>query len=278
MIAAGRLAPYRALLGARFRMLLQYRAAAIGGLFTQIVFGLLLVMIYEAFYRSSVADVQPMPFAQIATYVWLGQALLMMLPWNVDVEMRAMMRTGGVVYELSRPVDLYAWWYARALAQRTAPVMLRALPMVVFAGIGLPLLGLDEWRLGPPASLAAGAGFALALACGLAVACAISVLLYIAWLWMAIAEGVVTMVSTVVALLSGLLIPLPLFPDWAQTALRWLPFAGLLDQPARAYTGDIAGGALAAVLARQAGWVIALVALGRWLLGRGLRRVVVQGG
>jgi ABC-2 type transport system permease protein len=276
--AAGRLAPYRALVGARFRMLLQYRAAAIGGLFTQVMFGLLLIMVYEAFYRSSDAGVQPMAFARIASYVWLGQALLMMLPWNVDTEMRAMMRSGAVVYELSRPVDLYTWWYARALAQRTAPVVLRATPMVVFTAIVLPLIGLDGWRLAPPPSLAAAIGFALALACGLAVACALSVLLYIAWLWTATAEGVVTMVSTVVSMFSGLLIPLPLFPDWSRPVLRWLPFAGILDQPARVYSGDIAGGELAAVLARQIGWVVVLVALGRWLLGRGLRRMVVHGG
>ena len=242
------------------------------------MFGLLLIMIYEAFYRSSGTAVQPMAFARVATYVWLGQALLMMLPWSIDVEMRAMMRTGGVVYELGRPVDLYAWWYARALAQRTAPVVLRAVPMAVFAALALPALGLDEWRLGPPASLAAAAGFALALACGLAVACAISVLLYIAWLWTATAEGVVTMVSTAVSMFSGLLIPLPLFPDWAQTALGWLPFAGVVDLPFRIYIGHIATSDVPLALARQLGWTLVLVVFGRWLLARGLRRIVVQGG
>ncbi|HEX8108293.1 MAG TPA: ABC-2 family transporter protein [Kofleriaceae bacterium] len=276
--AVSPLAPYRALFGARFRMLLQYRAAALGGLVTQIAFGLILIMIYEAFYRSSTAAAQPMAFGQIASYVWLGQALLMMLPWNVDNEMRAMMRTGGVAYELGRPVDLYTWWFARALAQRTAPVMLRAAPMVVFAMLGLPLLGLGEWRLGPPASLSAGLGFAAALAGALAVACAISVLLYIAWIWTIVAEGIVMVVSTAVSMFSGLLIPLPLFPDWARGPLRWLPFAGVIDQPARIYAGHLASGELASVLVRQLGWAVVLIALGRRLLARGLRRVVVQGG
>jgi ABC-2 type transport system permease protein len=274
----GRFAPYGALFGARFRMLLQYRAAALGGLFTQIVFGLILIMIYDAFYRSSVAAVQPMAFGQVASYVWLGQALLMMLPWSVDHELRAMMRSGGVAYELSRPVDLYTWWYARAAAQRTAPVMLRAVPMVVFAMLGLPLLGLGEWRLGPPASLSAGIGFAAAMVGALALACAMSVLLYIAWIWTVAADGIVMFVSTAVSMFSGLLIPLPLFPDWARTALRWLPFAGILDQPARIYAGHIATAELAIVLVRQLGWTVVLVALGRRLLARGLRRVVVQGG
>ena len=37
------LRPYRAIVSARFRMLLQYRAAALGGLWTQIFFGLVLL-------------------------------------------------------------------------------------------------------------------------------------------------------------------------------------------------------------------------------------------
>ena len=38
--------PYLAIVSARFRMLLQYRAAAIAGLWTQVFFGLVLIMIY----------------------------------------------------------------------------------------------------------------------------------------------------------------------------------------------------------------------------------------
>src|SRR5439155_13676617 len=98
------LRPYAAVVGARFRMLLQYRAAAIAGLWTQIIFGLVLIMIYEGFYGSSAADARPMAFAQLVSYVWLGQALLAMLPWNVDAEIQAMVRGGAVAYELCRPI------------------------------------------------------------------------------------------------------------------------------------------------------------------------------
>jgi ABC-2 type transport system permease protein len=276
--ALAALRPYTAIVSVRFRMLLQYRAAAIGGLFTQVVFGLVLIMIYEAFYRSAPAAARPMVFAQVASYVWLGQALLAMLPWNADAELRAMVRSGAVAYELCRPIDLYGMWYARAVAQRTAPTILRAAPIAVFATVGLPLLGLGEWQLAPPASLAAGAGFAAALVCALALGCAMSTLINIALLWTVAADGVVMVSTTAVQLLSGMLIPLPLFPEWAQGALRWLPFAGLVDLPFRIYTGHLAVGELALVLARQLGWTIALVMLGRRLLARGLGRVVVQGG
>jgi ABC-2 type transport system permease protein len=269
--------PYVAILSARFRMLLQYRAAAIAGLWTQIFFGLVLIMIYEAFYLSSTADVQPLTMPQVATYVWLGQALFAMQPWSGDPEIRAMVRSGAVAYELCRPIDLYALWFARSFAWRTAPTMLRAGPMVVFAIAVLPAIGLPEWQLVPPAPASALA-FAATLLGALALSCAFTTLLHIFLMWTISGEGAVMMMSALVALCSGMLVPLPLFPDWARAVLVQLPFAALADLPYRVFTGAIPATDVATVLARQLGWTIALIAFGRWLLSRGVRRLVVQGG
>jgi viologen exporter family transport system permease protein len=285
--------PYIAILSARFRTMLQYRAAAIAGLWTQFFFGLVFIMIYEAFYASTDRP-QPLTFAQVVSYVWLGQALLALLPWNVDTEVRAMVRSGAVAYELVRPVDLYNLWFVRALAWRTAPTVLRSVPMVVVTMLVLPLIGLEEWRLAPPGlgngsdlapaiaalppSLAVGAAFALAMTCTLLLSSALSTLVNITMLWTISADGAWMILTVLVTLLSGMLIPLPLFPDWAQPVLMALPFAGLVDLPYRIYVGDIDLGGVPGVLARQIFWTIALVLLGRWLLAQGLRRVVVQGG
>lgn len=272
-----RIRPYLAILSARFRMMLQYRAAAVAGLWTQFFFGITLIMIYEAFYRSS-SVTQPITLAQVVSYVWLGQALLAMLPWNADSEIRAMVRNGAVAYELCRPLDLYNLWYARALAWRTAPTILRAVPMTVVAALLLPLIGLEEWRLAPPPTLASAGAFSLTLACALFLGCALTTLMNISLIWTISGDGIVIMMTATVTFLSGMIIPLPLFPDWAQSALRWLPFAGLIDLPFRVYTGNIAPSDVVPVLFRQALWTAALVLLGRWLLARGMRAIVVQGG
>ena len=271
------LRPYRAILSARFRMLLQYRAAAIAGLWTQVFFGLVLLMIYEAFYRSTTAP-QPMSFPEVASYIWLGQALLAMLPWNADADIRAMVRNGAVAYELCRPIDVYSLWYARALAWRTAPTILRAAPMCVIAAVVLPLIGLGEWRLASPPSIEAALAFAAALACTLLLGCALTTLINISLLWTISGDGAVILLTSLVTFLSGMIIPLPLFPDWAQPIVQALPFAGLADLPFRLFTGHIPPAGALAVLAHQVAWTIALVLFGRWLLSKGMRRVVVQGG
>ncbi len=268
------LRPYRAMVDVRVRMLLQYRAAAIAGVWTQLFFGFVFIMVYEAFYRSSTAT-PPMTFPQLVSYVWMGQAMFAMLPWNADPEIRAMVRSGAVAYELCRPVDLYALWFARAVAQRTAPTVLRAIPMVIVVTIVLPLVGLEEWRLGAPV---APVSFVLVIIAGLALACAITTLINVSLLWTIAGEGVVMIAATTVAFCSGMIVPLPLLPDWVQEVLGWLPFAGVVDLPFRVYNGDVPASELATVLGKQVAWTAALVVFGRWLMARAMRRVVVQGG
>lgn len=261
--------PYAALLGARFRMLLQYRAAALAGLGTQLFWGLIRIMVFEAFYRSTVAA-QPMSLAETVTYVWLTQAMLHLVPFRLDAELAAMFRDGTVVYELARPLDLYWTWYARGVASRTAPTLLRAVPMIAIAA---PFLGM---RL-PPSWGSLGA-FALSLVGAVALTTAVTTLVNVTAMWTVEAQGASTMLFVLVMVLAGTYVPLPLFPDWAQGVLRALPFRGIVDVPFRLWMGNIAPREVFGLFLQQLAWTGAIVLLGRWLVTRGARRLVIQGG
>ena len=260
---------HRALLSARFRMLLQYRAAALAGMSTQLFWGLIRVMIFEAFYRSSVA-IHPMTYPEVVNYVWLGQAMFALLPWWMDAEIRNMVRSGTVVYELVRPVDLYNYWYTRSLASRAAPTLLRSVPLLTIA---LLCFGLQL----PPTLEAAGA-WALVTLGALLLGCAISNILHISMLWTITGDGLSNLVQISIFVFSGMIIPLPLFPDWAQPVLNFLPFRGLADVPFRLYIGHIPPAEVWGLFAHQIAWTIALIFFGRWLLSCGVRRMVAQGG
>jgi len=250
-------------------MLLQYRAAALAGIGTQIFWGLIRVMIFEAFYRSTTAP-QPMKLEDVITYVWLGQALLALLPWNSDQEIRGMIRSGTVAYELLRPVDLFNLWYSRSVATRTAPTLLRSIPIFVLAML--------YFGMRFPPSAASGGAWALATLGAIVLGCAISTLINISLMWTISGEGVSRLIPAMVMIFSGMLIPLPLFPNWAQSILAFLPFAGLVDTPFRLYMGEIPPSHVFMVLAHQLGWTLALIAIGRFVLSRGIRVLVVQGG
>ena len=132
--------PYLAAFRARFQLMLQYRAAALAGFATQCWWGAIRIMVFAAFYGVHAAAA-PISLADAVTYVWLGQALLALLPWVADPEIGQAVRTGGVGYDRLRPLDAYGYWYARTLGWMLARALPRAALMLLAAGIVLPLVG-----------------------------------------------------------------------------------------------------------------------------------------
>ena len=275
-MTASAIRPYHAVFRARFQLLLQYRAAALAGFGTQCWWGAIKVMIFAAFLAGPVAS--PMTLRQTIDYIWLGQAFLMMLPWSADPELARMVRTGDIAYERLRPVDGYAYWYARAVARRTATPLLRATPMVLLTGVVLPSLGLGRWGLGPPAGIAAVLLFIVSMAFVVALSSAFSTLLDVLVVMTLSEKGVNVLVAPLSIVFSGSLIPLPLLPEWLQPFMQYQPFAGLLDVPLRIYSGHLAGWPAVAALGRQAIWALVLIALGRAVMRHAMARLQTQGG
>lgn len=266
-----------AILVMRCKVLLQYRAAAVAGFVTQLFWGFIKVMVFVAFY-AAVTEPQPLDFSQVLVYIWLGQGLLALLPWNVDREIAAQIRTGNVAYELLRPLDLYAFWFLRTLAFRAVPTLLRVVPMLIFTAYALPLLGMGEWALPPPADWVSGVLFGMAVVGALALSTAITMVMHISLMWTISGEGINRMMPGIVPLLAGLVVPLPLFPDWLQPLLYWQPFRGVADVPFRIYSGHIGISDALPELAVQWLWFGLIVVFGFWLLDRASKRLVVQGG
>jgi len=261
--------PYTSLLSVRLRMLMQYRTAAFAGFCTQIFFGLVRVMVYDGFYQSTSA-VQPMSFEQVVTYVWLGQATLLLMMFNVDAEIQSMIRTGTVAFELGRPIDLYGFWYFRCLASRIAPLLLRGIPILIVAWL---FFGLQM-----PVSPTAGILWFVSTVAAVFLSAAVITFVSLSLFWTISGEGVSRIVPPLAYLCSGLIIPLPLFPEWLQPVLNALPFSGLGDVPYRIYTGNLSIEAGLIRIAFQIFWIVALITFGRWVLDRGLRKLIVQGG
>jgi ABC-2 type transport system permease protein len=271
------LAPYAAIFDSCAREELQYRAAALAGLFTQVVFGFLFLMVLLAFYDASDV-VSPLSTSETVAYVWLGQALFAMLPWTVDPRAREAIRTGDVVQELLRPVDTYSVWYARALAWRVIRTALRFVPMITIAMVGLPLLGLDRYAMPTPPSAPALGLAAVAITLGALLSTALTLLIQVIMLWTVSPDGVLRIVPALTAFFSGGLVPLPLLPEWMQAFLAVQPLRGVLDTPSRIYSGQLVGVQAWTALGWSALWIGVIVALGRVGIRRGMRRMAVAGG
>lgn len=252
---------------------LQYRVAALAGLVTQFVWGGLLILAYSAFYRSD-PEAFPMSFQATATYIWLQQAFLaLFLPWGFENDIFESVRTGGVAYELCRPVSVYNMWFARTVARRVAQAALRCFPVLIVAvllpapyGLMLPTDPVQLfWAL-------------LSTVLGTLVAAALCQLVYLTAFFTVAIEGVRAISATLSEFLCGQVIPLPFLPDGFRQVVELLPFASTMNAPLRIYAGDIAGATLYRTVGLQAFWLVTLVLLGKLLERAAMKRTVLLGG
>lgn len=253
---------------------LQYRTAAWAGLCTQFFWGLMEILIFQAFYASGTGS-YPMELSQVTDYLWLQQAFLtLFFVWSSGgSDLMELIRSGNIAYELVRPLDLYTLWSVRNLAERIAKAALRFWPVILVA-IWLP----EPFNLAPPAS-------PLALVCFL-VTTGMSCLLIVAYVLLVLIATIYTLNPTGVRLfatsmtefLTGALIPLPFLPDRLQRILELSPFGSMQNLPLRIYCGNITGAQMWQAMALQLFWTVVLILIGRAWMRRALRRVVAQGG
>ena len=103
----------------RFITNLQYRAAALAGISTQIFFGLIFIMVYLAFYESNNVGDLPMNWDELVTYIWLTQAFLsLVFPYDMDYELLEMIKNGNIAYELIRQQNFYTKFYIKMLEKK----------------------------------------------------------------------------------------------------------------------------------------------------------------
>ncbi len=261
--------PYFAILSANIRGKLQYRMAAMAGVATQVFWGVMQIMVFTAFYRSNSQD-QPMQLNEVITYIWLGQAMLGMQPWRVDPQSSHLINSGNIVFELLRPLDFYRHWLCRSFALRFAPTLLRALPVL--------LLAVAFWGLRMPPTFGSLVAWIVSLLAALFLASAIQTVMDMSLLWTISGKGLSGLMAAMVMMFSGMIIPLPLFPDWLQPLIEFLPFRGLHDLPSRLYMGHLSPNEGILFILHQLTWAVVLCFLGRALLMRGVRRMIVQGG
>ena len=79
-------------------------------------------------------------------------------------------------------------------------------------------------------------------------------------------------------LLSGLLVPMTMFPETAQKVVAYLPFQHIAYTPLRLYLGKLNGPEIYQALAVQYLWVVVLALFGAWFWSVMVRKVTIHGG
>ncbi|MFG3005709.1 ABC transporter permease [Streptomyces calvus] len=252
-----------------FRRYASYRAATAAGVFTNTVFGLILVYTYLALWEER-PGLGGYDQAQAVTYVWLGQCLYATLAiqgGGAEKDLMDRIRTGEIAVDLYRPADLQLWWLAGDVG--------RALFQMVGRGVVPFLVGWLFFPMALPGEAGLWAAFAVTLLLAAVVSFAIRYLAALSVFWLMDGMGVSQVLMILGVFCSGMVLPLNAFPGAFGDVVRWLPWAAQIQVPADVLMGEAAA---PGAFAFQAGWAVVLLGLGRLVQSAATRRVVVQGG
>jgi ABC-2 type transport system permease protein len=246
-----------------------YRVAAAAGVFTNTFFGFVRAYVLLEVHRHHPHAGGLTPRTAV-TFVFATQGLIAAVGAFGTYELAERVRSGMIAIDLYRPLDVQAYEAAADAGRAAYQLLARGTPLLL---VGTLAFGAT---FAPPRLLPA---LLASVALALAVAFALNFLLNLTAFWLLDYAGVAAVGVMVGMLLSGLAIPLGYVPHPWDAVIRALPWASTIQLPVEVLVGLHRGaGDVLRVLAVQAAWAVALVALGRVVLARATRKVLVQGG
>ncbi|HST67892.1 MAG TPA: ABC-2 family transporter protein [Mycobacteriales bacterium] len=257
-------------MAAGFRRYATYRGATLAGAFTNTVFGVIKVSILFAAADAAGGVVVGYDKAALSTYTWVSQGLIAVVwlfGWTTVSER---VRSGDVAIDLGRPVHPVLAWLAEDLGRAGQACLVRFVGPLVIGGL---LFGLRIPTRPETVPL-----FLVSALLGVVVSFGGRLLASLAAFWLVDVRGVLTLYVLSSNVLCGLLVPLHFLPGWARAVAYATPFPSVLQTPVDIAGERATGTAALGLVAVQAAWAVALLAVCVWVFGRGTRRLVVQGG
>lgn len=257
----------------RFSMGLQYRAAALAGMVTQFVWGIMEILVFRAFFEAEPQNF-PMRFEATVSYIWMQQAFLALFAaWLMENEIFNTIMNGNIAYELCRPIRIYDMWFSRSIANRLSRAVLRCFPILMVA-VFLP----EPYGLCAPASAGCFLLFIVTMVLGVMVTVAFCMLVYMLTFFTISPNGLRILFTSAVELLAGGIIPIPFMPEKVRYVIELLPFASMQNVPLLIYSGSMSEAEMIKAVLLQVIWLVILIAAGKKIGSVAERKVAVQGG
>lgn len=263
---------YLTLLKLQALSIIQYRTQVYAGIFTQFMFGLMRIFVMLSLF-SSHKEPLPLNNSQVVTYIWMTQMLLTLIAWRPDPETGILIKEGTMAYELVRPMDISLAWLMRSLARRGFMPLMRGIPLCL-----ITLLLPRPYRFEIGLTLHSLYLIPIVLLTTWLLAGVMNAMINIICLYLMTTTGLATMFPIIMMFFSGLILPVPLFPERLYSIVVLSPFIGLMDTPARIIIGVLQGDAALSALGVQLFWILTITLLNKTLLNFRLKSVTINGG
>ncbi|WP_108670556.1 ABC transporter permease [Peribacillus acanthi] len=260
---------YMEMVRIRFLMMLAYRTNYYTGILIYSINIGAYYFLWNAIYGGK-ETIQGLTAVQMTTYVALGWMARAFYFNNIDREMAAEIKQGKVAIELIRPYSYLGMKTMQGLGEGIFRLLFFSVPGMVIVSLLFPVqisANPSTWGL-----------FAISITLSFLINTEINLLMGITTFFFFNNDGIIRAKRVLIDLFSGLLLPLSLFPLWAQDIMKYLPFQGISYIPSMIFTEGFSGNEMTQALLQQGIWTVVLWIPIQVLWIYAKKQLVIQGG
>lgn len=252
-----------------FLNMLAFRLRYYTGVVTYFINVTVYYFIWKAVYTSD-PEYAGMSFPQMVTYVAVGWIIRSMYFNNIDTQMAADILEGKISMVMLKPVSVQWSYIARALGESAFRLLMLTAPAALVIGLIFPVQ--------PPASAAHLAAFLVAVAGSVLLVAALNFIVGSCAVSLQSILGLLRAKFWMQELLSGLLVPVTLFPSPLREISGWLPFEHIGFTPMMIYLGRLSWPEIGRAFALEWSWILFLLLFGGRFWRLLSRRITIHGG
>lgn len=211
-----------------------------------------------------------MSFHQMVTYVAIGWVIRSVYFNNIDRQMAMDILEGKISMAMLKPVSVQLSYIARALGESAFRVVMLTAPTSIVVALVFPVE--------PPASIAHFGAFLLALAGSVLLVAGVNFIVGSCAVQLKSIPGLLTAKFWMQELLSGLLVPITLFPSPMREISGLLPFEHIGFTPMMIYLGKFTWPEIGRAFALEWFWILFLLSFGAWFWRHLSRKLTIYGG
>jgi len=209
-------------------------------------------------------------FPMMVTYVVISRVLASQFSGGVNLILAEAVYEGSIGVELLRPIGLIWNLLAQRLGEFAQFVIFKALPVSVFASIILGGM--------PPSGWKSALLFAVSVIMSILLLFFMEVIMGLVSFYTLNYDGVRFAKDALLAILSGGLAPISIFPETVRRVFLFLPFQNLISTPINIYLGILSAKDAIIALGIEALWTAVFGILAFLFYQRAIKKVIVQGG
>jgi ABC-2 type transport system permease protein len=220
---------------------------------------------------SGIASVDGVNLPQMVTYAIVAGSVDVAWHWEEFVRKVGLQITSGdVAVYLLKPLKYPLMLLSGECGNLGFGLLLLVLPVTIISALLYGFMG--------PATVLHGVLFVAMWALAFLILFLLATIASMISFWLMTTFALEWILTALLAILSGRIVPLWFFPEGAAAVLKYLPFAWIAFHPTAVYLGQVDVPGALILLAQGVAWAAILMAVAALLWWRAARRLIVQGG